>query len=183
MKRLAPLFPALLAAPVFAADCPPAPDHSAALDDLYLSVQAASSQNEARAISNQMWEFWADAPDEAAQELLDSGMQKRASYDFLGALEDFDRLIAYCPDYAEGYNQRAFVNYLRQDYASALPDLDEALKRSPRHVAAMSGRALTLLGLGRPNDARVQLEAALEINPWLTERSLLPGLKSLGQDI
>ncbi|WP_121067180.1 tetratricopeptide repeat protein [Chachezhania antarctica] len=166
--------------------CPPAPDHTAELEDLIAEVQAAPNEGAARAISNRMWALWADAPDEPAQAILDRGMTQRRSFDLLGAQRAFDRLIDYCPDYAEGYNQRAFVAFLRQDYAAALPDLDRALEISPRHVAAMSGRALSLIGLGRLAEARVALSQALELNPWLPERRLIaPGgaLADVGRDL
>lgn len=153
--------------------CPAPPDHAAAFDDLFAQVQAATSERQARLITNQMWALWADAPDEAAQEVLDAGMRKRAGFDLLGALEDFDRLIAYCPDYAEGYNQRAFVNFIRQDYAASLADLDRALDRAPRHVAAMTGKALALMGLGRTEEGQEVLKQALALNPWLPERGLI----------
>lgn len=152
--------------------CPTAPDHSQALEQLIAQVQRAPDAGAAHLLSNQMWQFWADAPDERAQEILDRGMTRRASFDFLGALKDFDQLIAYCPDYAEGYNQRAFVHYLRRDFAAALADLDRALARSPRHIAALSGRALSLYGLSRMEEARRALAAALALNPWLPERNL-----------
>ena len=155
-----------------AADCPSAPDHSTPLEALLSEVQEADSEAQAREIANRMWEFWADAPDERAQEILNRGMTRRSSFDFLGALEDFDQLIDYCPEYAEGYNQRAFVHYLRRDFAAALRDLDQALELSPRHVAAMSGRALSLYGLSRMEEAREALAAALALNPWLPERYL-----------
>ena len=135
-------------------------------------AQAAQSERDARLISNRMWELWADAPDELSQEMLDRGMQKRSGYDFLGAYEDFDRLIAYCPDYAEGYNQRAFVSYLREDFPRALDDLNTTLEIDPRHIAALSGKALTLMALGRLDEARVALAAALALNPWIPERGL-----------
>lgn len=155
------------------AECPAAPDHSAALDALIARTQAAPTEAEGRALSNQMWEYWADAPDEAAQALLDAGMQARESYDFLRAIDQFDRLVDYCPDYAEGYNQRAFVNFIRQDFAAALTDLEAALDRSPRHVAALAGKALTLMGLGRNDEAQEVLREAVALNPWLNERHLL----------
>lgn len=186
MRPLFILLTALTPTIGFASECPTPPDHSDALNALLTEVRDATNDREAKLISNQMWELWADAPDEPSQALLDSGMQKRAGYDFLGALEEFDRLIAYCPDYAEGYNQRAFVNFLRQDYASALPDLDEAIARSPRHVAAIAGKALTLLALGQMEEARDVFATALELNPWLPERGLAaPGgpLAPKGQDI
>jgi tetratricopeptide (TPR) repeat protein len=159
-----------------ASECPAAPDHSGPISELLEDVQSAANEQEAQSINTQLWEYWADAPDERAQEILDSGMSRREVYDFVGALADFDRLVDYCPNYAEGYNQRAFVHYLRRDFAAALRDLDRALALSPRHVGAMSGRALSLLGLSRIAEAREALRAALDLNPWLSERHLLaPG--------
>ncbi|MEK0163144.1 tetratricopeptide repeat protein [Phaeobacter sp. A36a-5a] len=158
------------------ASCPAAPDHQGAVDLLIGRVQAAPDEASAQQISNQFWQYWADAPNAQAQALLDRGMTRRSAFDFLGALEAFDRLVAYCPDYAEGYNQRAFVHYLRRDFGAALTDLDRAIALSPRHVAALSGRALSLYGLSRLTEARQALEQALALNPWLPERHLVaPG--------
>jgi tetratricopeptide (TPR) repeat protein len=178
--------PFLLFAASAAAECPPAPDHSAALSALFAEAQGAEREMDARALSNRMWELWTDAPDEAAQALLDRGMRARSAADFLGARDAFDRLVEYCPGYAEGYNQRAFISYLTQDFPAALTDLDAALDRAPRHVAALSGRALTLMALGRLGDARRDLAAALALNPWIPERGLAaPGgpLEPPGRDI
>jgi len=135
-------------------------------------IGQAGTEAEGRAVSNRMWALWTQAPDAPAQALLDRGMRARSSFDFIGALEAFDRLVAYCPDYAEGYNQRAFVHYLTQRFPAALADLDRALARNPRHVGALSGKALTLLALGRIAEARQVLAAALTLNPWLPERGL-----------
>ncbi|WP_419737709.1 tetratricopeptide repeat protein [Ruegeria sp.] len=182
----APAIALWLATPALAQSCPSAPDHSEGVGALIAQIQQAESQSEARGISNKMWELWTDAPDLRAQTLLDRGMARREASDLLGALQELDELVLYCPDYAEGYNQRAFVNFLRQDFPSALVDLDRALELSPNHIAAMSGRALTLLGLRRLDEARSALTAALELNPWLSERALLePGgaLEPPGEDI
>ena len=176
----------LLASPLSAETCPEPQDISAPLAALLNEAHQASSDAEGQAVSQKMWQLWAAAPNAQAQDLLDTGMSRRASYDFLGALEAFDRLVAYCPDYAEGYNQRAFVNFLRHDFAAALPDLDKALDLSPAHVAAMSGRALTLLALGQVDAAREDMDRALALNPWIPERGLVaPGgpLAPVEQDI
>jgi len=155
------------------AECPPPPDIAEAQAALFAEAQAARNEAEGRAIAGELWKLWAKAPDEAAQSLLDRGMEARASYDFLGALDALDKLVDYCPDYAEGYNQRAFVNFLRQDYETALDDLDLALERAPRHVAALSGKALTLMGLGRHEEAQLVLREAVQLNPWIPERGML----------
>lgn len=173
-----------LAAPVALAEsCPEPPDHSEALTELIEAAQVAPDQRSARIISNEMWALWADAPDDYAQELLDEGMSRRESYDYEGANKAFDALVEYCPDYAEGYNQRAFINFLRQDYEAALPDLDRALELSPRHVAALTGQALTLAALDRKAEAALALRAALDMNPWLSERGLLPVLEAVEEEL
>ena len=161
----------LWAAPVLAS-CPEPADVTEPLADLFNAARAAPNETAARDLSDQMWALWATAPDERAQQMLDEGMSRRASYDYLGALEHFDQLVEYCPDYAEGYNQRAFVNFLRQDFPAALIDLDRAIDLSPTHVAALSGRALTQLGLGDLEAARMDLDRALALNPWIPERGL-----------
>ena len=167
----------LLAQPVAGQGCPPAELDVAREADLIDALRAAPDAGAARAYNARLWELWTDAPDAHAQSLLDSGMARLRMGDVGKALKAFDALIAYCPDYAEGYNQRAFARYLRQDFAPALADLDAALARSPRHIGALSGKALTLMGLGRDRSALEALEAALALNPWLSERALLPVLK------
>ncbi len=162
----------LTGAPAWSEPCPAAPDHSDALAALIQQAQAAQNESDARQIGMRMWELWADAPNEQAQTVLDRGMSMRSGYDYAGALAEFDTLVDYCPEFAEGYNQRAFVNYLRQDYAAALVDLDRAISLSPNHIAARSGRALTLYGLHRTDEARQALAGALALNPWIPERGL-----------
>lgn len=163
----------MMAGPALAQDCPDAPDHTQRLAEVIEALQASTSQAQAQQISQELWELWADAPDARAQRLLDMGMQQRSNQDFIGSISTLDELVAYCPDYAEGYNQRAFSSYLRQDYASALVDLDRALDITPNHVAALAGKGLTLIGLGQVEEAQDVLKAAVALNPWLSERRFI----------
>lgn len=184
MKQLCMIL-AVLAAPAVA-ECPAPPDVANELEGLFEEARAAPNDQAGRLVSNQMWQVWLRAPDAAAQEVLERGMRKRDVYDFAGALSDFDRLADYCPLYAEGFNQRAYIHFLREEYGLALVDLDKALSLQPRHVAAQSGRALTLMRLGRIDEARSQLEQALKNNPWLSERFLMAEggpLAPAGEDI
>lgn len=177
---------AVMSGPVFtavaatAADCPAAADTTAELEQLFEQAQTAPDFKQGRAASDAMWEVWLRAPDAAAQAVLDRGMAARSSYDFIGAHAAFTRLTEYCPNYAEGWNQRAYISFLREDYAAALVDLDRALELQPRHVAAQSGRGLTLMNMGRTAEARVQMLAAVANNPWLSEAALLAKGAPLG---
>ena len=177
---------ALICSPAFAADCPAPADTAAELTDLFEKSRTAADFREGASVASQMWLVWLRAPDAAAQEVLDRGIRKRDAYDFIGALAEFDRLASYCPTYAEGFNQRAYINFLRENYDAALIDLDIALKLQPFHVAAQSGRALPLMKLGRIPEARAQLLIAVQNNPWLSEAALLAKgapLGPVGEDI
>lgn len=171
----------LVAAPAFAEVCPPASDHSVRLAEIVDALSESRGEGEARVLTEELWSLWTDAPDARSQALLDDGMRKRSIFDFLGARDTLDELVQYCPNYAEGYNQRAFASYLRQDFEAALVDLDLALAIIPNHIAALSGKGLTLMGLGRHDEAQAVLREAVEMNPWLQERALL--VEPLGQDI
>lgn len=155
--------------------CPALPDRSAELGALFDAARAAPNEMAGRAVSNQMWEIWTTAPDEVAQGMLARGMTARRYGDYLGAVAAFDDLVAYCPDYAEGYNQRAFIHYLSGDFGAANADLQATLAINPDHVGALSGLALTLIALGRKDEAQEWLRKALARNPWIPERGLLDG--------
>lgn len=155
------------------AECPPAPDHSDALDALFDAARAAPNEGAARGLTGEMWTLWADAPDEPAQALLTRGISALQVSNFIEAFDAFDRLIDYCPDYAEGWNQRAFAHFLSGDYEAALPDLLRADELNPKHTGVLTGVALTLIALDREDEAQPWLKRAVALNPWISERRLL----------
>lgn len=177
MKAL--LIAALIAAPSLAfADCPPVAERDARYHSLMADVAKAPDQNTAQHINSELWRIWTTAPDEVAQELLNSGMEKRRIADYRGAIETLDRLVEYCPHYAEGYNQRAFVQFLSQNYEASLADLNETLAIVPDHIGAHSGRALVFFELGEEYHGQIALRQALALNPWLPERFRLKPLEA-----
>lgn len=168
------------------AECPAPQDIKAPMERLIERVQNAPDGRSAARVSGEMWGLWLTAPNEIAQEVLDRGLKRREVFNFAGALEDFNKLIEYCPAFAEGYNQRAFVHYLTEDYENALKYLDIALELQPLHIAAQAGRGLTLMQLGRIAEAREQMLVAVANNPWLGEAQLLSKgapLGPLGEDL
>jgi tetratricopeptide (TPR) repeat protein len=185
MWKPASLSAILLALPAAAlADgCPQAPDTEAAMDALFDKLERVATEAGARILGNRLWDLWTVAPDAPSQAMLAEGMRARSANDYPRAMNRFEALVNYCPFYAEGYNQRAFVHFLTGNYEAALPDLDRALDLNPRHVGALSGKALTLRALGRDAEALIALDAALALNPWLGERHLRPALVQGAQDL
>jgi tetratricopeptide (TPR) repeat protein len=163
------------ALPAMAEDaaCPAAPDHAAAKAELLRDLRIARDPTDAQMITGDLWMLWADAPDARAQAMLDEGMRLIRASDYAGAEAVLGGLTLYCPDYAEGWNQRAFARYLAGAHDDALADLDRALALDPGHVPALSGKALTLFQMGRDAEGQLVLREAVRMNPWLTERALL----------
>ena len=171
MKQLAVLL--CLAPTAGLAECPPVANRTADLASIIDAARAAPNELEGRTQGAAMWEIFLDAPDEPAQALLDKGLAAIRVADYVGALDALGRLIEYCPDYSEGWNQRAFAHYLSGNYEDAVPDLEKAIDLNPVHVGALSGLALTLIALGREDEAQGWLATAVDLNPWISERRLL----------
>lgn len=140
---------------------------------LFATLRAAPNEAAADRAAADIWRYWLRAPDETAQAALDAALLRRRNADFLGALNHLDRLIAAYPDYAEGWNQRATIHFIRRDYDASLADVEEVLVREPWHFGALAGKAVILLRQGRPALAQITIREALEIHPFLRERALL----------
>ncbi|WP_298497614.1 tetratricopeptide repeat protein [uncultured Maritimibacter sp.] len=160
-------------AALLAETCPPGPDIEPALATLIAEGQAADRYMPARDALRDMWALWKTPPDTWSGELLDVGKERLDVADYEGALKAFDALVAYCPTWAEGWNQRAYVFFNQERYGEALVDLDRAIALSPNHIPALSGKGATLLRMGRVDEGEVWLKKAVDLHPWLPERGLI----------
>lgn len=142
---------------------------------LFGLLAAARTEEEGRAVEDEIWRFWLDlAPDAPTRELVDQAMQRRESYDFAAAEALLDEALTRAPDFAEAWNQRAFIRYLRDDDDGAESDLLRTLEIEPLHFGALAGLFLVLFRQGRGEQANAALERAVRIHPWLKERTMLP---------
>ncbi len=144
------------------------------LERLYEALAEAPDEAAARRIENDIWVTWTDHDDPGIKSMIDEAMQRRRWNDFDGALAILDELVEMAPDYAEAWNQRANVHFLMMNFERSLIDVAEVLRLEPRHFAAMAGRGLIRLQQGKPALAYQSILAAMEINPYLRERGLLP---------
>ena len=155
---------------------------------LFRQLREARSEREGRMVEDAIWRMWmAQGPTAAIREAVAEAMRKREVYDFAGALAILDSVVADAPDYAEGWNQRAFIRFLREDFDGSLDDIERTLALEPLHFAALAGKAMVLMRQGRIEPGQTALRRAVEIHPWLKERSMLipvPGEKpETGRDI
>lgn len=179
MKQLARLLALIFASSAFAESCPTDrnrdPERASLLEALRITPDIASGQ----AVADKVWRFWMTAPDTRAQVMLDQAMSRRLGYNLEEAESTLDALVAYCPDFPEGWNQRAFVRFLREDFAGSLADIDKTLSLEPAHFGALAGQAQIFLKQGRVKLAQLAIARAVKVHPWLHERALLED----GEDI
>lgn len=143
--------------------------------ELLNSLATATTEQEGRAAEGAMWQFWFSlSPTSDIRTSLDAGIERREAYDFEAAENHFDQVVNAAPDYAEGYNQRAFVRFLRENFTGAQVDLEIALELEPKHFGAMSGLHHILRIQNRHKAAMSLLQQAVSIHPWIQERGALP---------
>lgn len=137
------------------------------LGELFALLQAAPSYDVAQPAEAAIWGLWSESDDPAVRILMDNGIAAMARRDYRLALEKFDQIVTIAPDFAEGWNKRATVQYLLGLYAASLRDIDKTLALEPRHFGALAGRGLIFIELNQEQLALESFEAALAIHPTL----------------
>ncbi|MBI1847413.1 MAG: tetratricopeptide repeat protein [Candidatus Rokubacteria bacterium] len=114
-----------------------------------------------------LWRIWTRAGDPEIDGLMALGIEQMNTRQGEAAVDTFTRIIEKRPDFAEGWNKRATVYYLLDQYERSLADCDEVIKRNPQHFGALSGYGMIYLELGQPAKALAYFERALAVNPNL----------------
>jgi len=173
---IAALVGSLLVVVAIAADEPGAAELSdEEVAVLFDSLANAPTQLDGQLAENAIWQNWFNqAPHAQARGLLDAAIERREAYDFEAAEEHLDKLIETAPGYAEGYNQRAFIRFLRENFEESKVDLEKTLSMKPNHFAAWAGLYQVYSRLGEQDKAWTNLVKAVTLNPWLKERGALP---------
>jgi len=151
-------------------------ERDAALDILFEQLRNASSPQEAQRIDQQIWVIWTTPDDPMLAAQMAEILEARRVMDIERAMELIEAVVARHPDYAEGWNQRATVNFMLGDFEASLADIDRVLMYEPRHFGALAGKALIHRQLGQDQEALEAMTRALAVHPFLAERALFPEL-------
>jgi tetratricopeptide (TPR) repeat protein len=114
-----------------------------------------------------LWQMWHRSGDPRLDGLLQEGIEAMERQDLPAADAAFTRLIGEAPAFAEGWNKRATVRYMAEDYATSIADCRETLARNPNHFGALSGQGLCHLMLGQFREAAELFRLTLAVHPHL----------------
>jgi tetratricopeptide (TPR) repeat protein len=114
-----------------------------------------------------LWQMWHRSGDPRLDGLLQEGIEAMERQDLPAADAAFTRLISEAPAFAEGWNKRATVRYMAQDYEASIADCRETLARNPDHFGALSGQGLCHIMLGQFREAAELFRRTLAVHPHL----------------
>ena len=145
----------------------PRNDRTQNLDFLFGALKVAPDEDSAKAISDRIWGVWLGSGGDTTNLLISrvrTAIEKK-EYDL--AIQLLDSVIEFKPEYVEGWNQRATVYYMKQDYTRALADLAQVLSREPRHFGALFGVGVIMQEFGDDRRALEVYRRALELDPHM----------------
>lgn len=133
------------------------------LDRLAHSPSAASASR----LERQILADWTASGSDTVDLLMEWAADAMKARDNDRALDYLNRVVTLAPRFPEGWNRRATVYYLLDDYAKSLNDIGHVLSLQPRHFGALNGLGLVLDDLDQQGAALDAFRKALEVHPFL----------------
>ncbi|MCB1476299.1 MAG: hypothetical protein H6883_13910 [Rhodobiaceae bacterium] len=135
--------------------------------DLLDALGQAQDPAVGEVLQTQILTRWGQSGSDTVDLLMQWAMGAMEEKDFALALDLLSEIIIIKPDYAEGWNKRATVYYLIDEYALSMSDINHVLQLEPRHFGALSGLGLILKETGDKKNALAAFRRALAVNPFL----------------
>jgi tetratricopeptide (TPR) repeat protein len=148
------------------AETPPVPqDRDSLLAELYTHLGKAHDATEAAPITEAIEALWQQSGSDTIGVLMSRSAKAIDDNKNDLALQFLDAVTELAPDYAEGWNRRAYVQFLQNNYEGAVGDLRRALALDPNHFKALEGLARILRETGQKKSALQAYREILKINP------------------
>jgi len=154
-------------------------EEPSAIDQLFRELADSESDEEAARTARKIQTAWLQSGSDTVDVLMRRAGEAMKAENTGLALDLLDRVILLKPDYAEAWNRRATVHYIKEDFGKSLADIERTLSLQSRHWGAMSGLAIIQRRLGDQEQAITTFERVLQIHPGLeTARDALADLKA-----
>ncbi len=143
------------------------PPRAERLDTLFSELRRSRNEQAAQRVANRIWREWFRSGSDSVDLLMqwaDAAMKERR---FDAALDFLDQVVVLAPDYAEGWNRRATVHFMMDDYGKSLADIERTLRLEPRHFGALGGLAQIMMALDRKERALEAYMRLLEVYPMM----------------
>ena len=136
------------------------------LGDLYAQLATAEDEAAAKTYAAQIERLWVLSGSDTVNLLMErANVAIRKNQPEL-AEKLLDRVVALAPDYAEGFNQRAYFHFTRNNFDAAAGDLRRTLALDPNHFKALEGLTQIWRETGNKKGALGVVKKLLDVNPF-----------------
>lgn len=139
------------------------------LDTLFLDLRKAKSQAVAENLASRIWQEWFDSGSASINLMMQWSQEAIEKQNFPVALDFLDQVVVLQPKYAEGWNRRATLHFMMNNYSKSMADIEKTLELEPRHFGALSGMGQIFLALDRKELAMRAFERALVVYPMMRD--------------
>ncbi len=137
------------------------------IDALLDTLKTTTDATVAAQAENSLTALWMDSGSPTVDLLMQWTQAAMKDKNYPLALDYLDRILTLKPDYAEGWNTRATVYFLNEDYGHSVSDLEQVLRLEPRHFDALAGFGVILREVGKDKEALAVFQQALAVDPHL----------------
>jgi tetratricopeptide (TPR) repeat protein len=134
-------------------------------ENLYALLATAPDDKSATKVRQALQQVWLTSGSETIDLLMIRALKAQKAKKDAVSLKLLDAVVDLAPDYAEGWNRRAYIHYKRRDYRAAAGDLRRTLALDPKHFRALSGLGTILTESGDDAGALKVFERLIDINP------------------
>jgi tetratricopeptide (TPR) repeat protein len=142
-------------------------DKSMSLDRLFDALKAAPDGESAKYVENRIWSVWIATDSDTTTLLMSRVKTAVDAKDIDLGIKLLTAVIDLRPDYIEAWNRRATLYYQKHDFDRSIADIEQVLKREPRHFGALSGLGMIFQELGDDKHALEAFRRALAVYPRL----------------
>ncbi|WP_395449643.1 tetratricopeptide repeat protein [Aminobacter sp. UC22_36] len=137
------------------------------LDSLFSDLKRERNEKAAERLASRIWEAWYRSGSASVDLMMLWSQQALEAKKFDVALDFLDQVVTLQPQYAEGWNRRATVHFLMQNYRKSMADIERTLELEPRHFGALSGMAQIMALTDHDELALQAWQRVLDIYPML----------------
>ncbi len=139
------------------------------IEQLFSDLKRAGNEQAAARVSARILQEWSHSGSASVDLLMQWSQKAIDDKKNDVALDLLDQVVTLAPDYAEGWNRRATVHFIMDDYGKAMADLERVLRLEPRHFGALAGLATILKETERKDAAMHAYERLLDVYPMLRD--------------
>ena len=159
----------------------PSEQDQSRLDKLFFDLKRARGEKIAEGIAAKIWEQWFQSGSASIDLMMQWSNEAVKAKNFAVAMDFLDQVVVMAPEFAEGWNRRATLHFMMNNYAKSMADIQKTLELEPRHFGALSGMGMILNNSGQKKLALEAYERVLDVYPMM--RSAQQAVQDLSDEL